>query len=229
MGAMEKNMSLAGIKVSDLVVGYPGQSPLNPEPWNFEWSFGGESEPSKMAVLGKNGSGKTTLLKALLGESVILSGKLELLSVSSPGSMKKMNLWQYCSYLPQEMIFDPQMRVGTFLELAWFSLTSFWKVPTQEMKLKLEEVAQEWGVWDLVEKRLGELSSGQRQRASITRVILQDRPLMILDEPTSYLDPQGQEKFWKWTDKLPRAKKLLLVTHEREKALSSCSGFWILN
>jgi len=217
MGTLEKSMRISKIKISDLVVGYEAQAPLNSVPWNLEWDLTDPSQPSQIAILGENGKGKTTLLKALLGEKVILSGKIDWESDSPKAIKSPIVPTDYCSYLPQEMTFDPQMRVGTFIELAWFSLLRFWKKPSGEMKEKFQQVSEEWGVAELIEKPLGELSSGQRQRASLARVVLQDRSILILDEPTSYLDVQGKEKFWKWLAALPAHKKVFLVTHEHTK------------
>lgn len=226
MGSLEKNMSSFRLKIRDLTVGYSKAMPLNKAPWNFDWVCNSKDAPSKVALLGDNGRGKTTLLKALLGEKLILSGKIEWEIQAPLLSKKSKSLASYCAYLPQEITFDAQMRVDNYLELAWFSFCRFWKKPTSQMQKRLSEVSNEWGLVDLLEKNLGEISSGQRQRASLARVILQDKPLFIFDEPTSYLDPEGQEKWWSWLAALPPAQKVILVSHEREKALKYCSGVW---
>jgi len=210
-------MNLSKIKITDLIVGYELKAPLNSVPWSLEWDFKNPAQPSQMAILGENGKGKTTLLKALLGEKVILSGKIEWEGDFSTNKKAPIVPADYCSYLPQEMSFDPQMRVGTFIQLAWFHFLRFWKRPSEEMKKKFQKVSEEWGVAELLEKPLGELSSGQRQRVSLSRVILQDRPVMILDEPTTYLDSQAKEQFWNWLSALPAQKKIFLVTHEDTK------------
>jgi len=228
VGFVEKNMSFEQIQIIDLVLGYSRNLPLNTKPWNFNIKLNSAPQFACIALLGPNGGGKTTLVKAILGENVILSGRINWQGLHSQAAVTPRELSQICSYLPQEQIFDPQMEVHTYLSLAWLPRLGLWKKPSLEMNEGLQKTSLDWGLEHLINKPLGDLSAGQRQRASIVRVLLQDTPFIIFDEPTSYLDMEGQDQFWKTLEQLSKQKTILLVSHEREKALKHCNTIFEL-
>lgn len=128
-------------------------------------------------ILGPNGSGKTTLIKSILGLVIPNSGTIEI------NGKQIIGLWEYrneISYLPQIANFPQNLKVNELLKMIKDLRTG----PTEDEKLisgfKLEP---------FLEKKLGHLSGGTKQKVNIALTLMFDSPLIILDEPTTGLDP----------------------------------------
>lgn len=149
------------------------------------------------AILGPNGSGKTTLIKAILG--MVLPDKGEILVRQSP--VKKQ--WAYRSmidYLPQIARFPENLKVKELISM----IKDIRQGTTREQELiELFELAP------FMNKKLGKLSGGTKQKVNLTLALMYDSPIMILDEPTSGLDPIA----------LIRLKKLLMEEKKRGKLI----------
>lgn len=129
------------------------------------------------AVLGPNGSGKTTLIKSILGMVVPNKGTISVLDSTIKNS------WKYRSeidYLPQIANFPGNLRVRELIRM----IKDLRQKPSEEEKL----IAL-FGLEPFLDKRLGTLSGGTKQKVNIVLTFMFDSPLIILDEPTTGLDP----------------------------------------
>lgn len=154
-------------------------------------------QSASLAVIGPNGSGKTLLLKTLLG--------------LMPGS----NSFQWLpgtrlGYVPQKVVADPQMPmlVHELLE----SKRSVQNLPRSTIGSAVEWV----GVADLLEHRLGALSSGQLQRVLIALAMAGAPDALLIDEPTSSLDEAAEEHIYKLLERIRQARgtTIILVSHD---------------
>jgi zinc transport system ATP-binding protein len=167
---------------------------------------------ASLAVIGPNGSGKTLLLKALLG-LLPCSGSFQWLSGVRLG------------YVPQKVLADPQMPmlVHELLE----AKMSVQKLTHSDMKGAVEWV----GISDLMESRLGALSSGQLQRVLIALAMIGAPDALLIDEPTSSLDEAAEEHIY---DLLERARQtrgttIILVSHDLSLVRHMASHVLCLN
>ena len=151
-------------------------------------------EGDVLTVLGPNGAGKTVLLKALMG-ILPLKGTIE---------------WQTgvkIGYVPQRLPFikDTPMDVGEFFGLKGVSV--------KEIKEVLDSVGLPE---DILEEKIGELSSGQFQRILIGWALVSGPRVLLFDEPTTGIDIGGQESVYDLLEKLNKERNLtiLLVTHD---------------
>ena len=154
------------------------------------------------AVLGPNGSGKTTLIKSILGMVVPNKGSISVLD-----KIVKKN-WKYrheIDYLPQIANFPGNLRVKELIRMI---------KDLRQKKSKEEELIQLFGLEPFLDKKLGTLSGGTKQKVNIVLTFMFDSPLIILDEPTTGLDPGSLIKLKKLIlQEKNKGKTILITTH----------------
>lgn len=129
------------------------------------------------AVLGPNGSGKTTLIKSLLG--MVIPNKGDII-FEGKSILKKWNYRNNLNYLPQIANFPPNLSVIELIKM----------VKNLRPKASNEtELIQQFGLNPFLHKKLGTLSGGTKQKVNLVLTFMFDSPLIILDEPTTGLDP----------------------------------------
>ncbi|WP_282159674.1 ABC transporter ATP-binding protein [Ulvibacterium marinum] len=149
------------------------------------------------AILGPNGSGKTTLIKSILGMVIPNRGTINVLDTNIK------NGWRYrkeIDYLPQIANFPSNIRVGELIRM----IKDLRQKPSEEDRL-----ITLFGLEPFLDKKLGTLSGGTKQKVNIVLTFMFNSPLMILDEPTTGLDPGS----------LIRLKKLIQEEKEKGKTL----------
>ena len=154
------------------------------------------------AVLGPNGSGKTTLIKSILGMVVPNKGSIYVLDKP----IKKN--WKYrqeIDYLPQIANFPGNLKVKELIRMI---------KDLRQKKSKEEELIKLFGLEPFLNKRLGTLSGGTKQKVNIILTFMFDSPLIILDEPTTGLDPASLIKLKDLIlEEKNRGKTILITTH----------------
>ena len=168
-----------------------------------------------IGLVGPNGSGKTTVIKIILGlmqpekGTIILFGK----APAAAGASSKIG------YLPQKLTnFNPYFpaTVKEVISLGLFSRKGFPKRITKPDEAMIDEAMALTDVFDIKDALIGELSGGQQQRVLVARAIVNKPELLILDEPTTALDPEAREKFFQLLRdlNLERNVTVILVTHD---------------
>ncbi|MFQ6604904.1 MAG: ABC transporter ATP-binding protein [Fidelibacterota bacterium] len=149
------------------------------------------------AVLGPNGSGKTTLIKCILGMVIPDQGSIRI------GDENILGQWAYrekIAYMPQSANFPPNLKVSELIRM----IKAFRTEAQHE-----EELITRFQLDDSLEKKIGNLSGGTRQKVNIVLTFMLDAPLIILDEPTSGLDPVA----------LMHLKELILAERQKGKTV----------
>jgi zinc transport system ATP-binding protein len=168
-----------------------------------------------VGIVGPNGSGKSTLMRCVLGLNKIEQGEISLFGVPR----ESFSEWRRMGYLPQGLqLFNPNFpaTVGEVVRLGRLSLKRF---PRRFDSADDSAVAQSlelMGISSLRDKLIGELSGGLRQRALLARALVNEPDILILDEPTTALDPDTRESFYATLQDLNRNKGItvILVTHD---------------
>ncbi|MCF7792010.1 MAG: ABC transporter ATP-binding protein [Victivallales bacterium] len=140
------------------------------------------------ALLGANGAGKTTLLKCLTQILKADSGKI-FIDGKDVQTFKKLELSKLMGYVPQENIIE-SVTVFDFIMLGRKPYIN-WKITNSDIKI-VENVIYDLGLHHLSFKMLTQLSGGEAQKVSIGRALAQKPKFLLLDEPTSNLDPKNQ-------------------------------------
>ena len=163
--------------------------------------------------LGPNGSGKTTAIRMLCGLLTPSEGSARVLDIEVPEHSH--DLRPRIGYMTQKFSLFGDMTVGENLQF----IGEIYSIPNSRRAKRIEEVLERY---DLVEQRrqfAGTMSGGQRQRLALACAVLHTPELLLLDEPTSAVDPQSRRDFWENLFRLADAGTTILVsTHYMDEA-----------
>ena len=208
------------LDIRNLSAGYPG----NPVLRDISLSI---PEGAVTVIIGPNGSGKSTLLKALAGilpasGSVRLEG-LELLELSGRELAKKV------AFLPQNRAV-PEITVKNLVLHGRFPYLSYPRRYRPEDHKAAEAAMTKMGISDLADRSLATLSGGQRQKVYIAMALAQDTPVVLLDEPNTFLDISHQLQMMEQAKALAaQGKTVVLVLHDLAMALECGDSLVILS
>ncbi|TYB33476.1 MAG: ABC transporter ATP-binding protein [Flexistipes sinusarabici] len=162
-----------------------------------------------LAVLGPNGGGKTTLLKLILGLIKPDKGSIKVFGEKPGKQSKKIGYVPQYSYINKN--FPLSVIESVLMGLTKKKLLNFKYTETD--KRRALETLDKVDMSDYSDKQIHDLSGGQRQRVLLARALLSDPDLIILDEPTSNIDPYGKFCFFTFLEELSRKKTIILVSH----------------
>jgi ABC-type Mn2+/Zn2+ transport system ATPase subunit len=161
----------------------------------------------RAAVLGPNGGGKTTLFRALTGELEPVAGR-----VVAPVR---------CGVVPQTERSRLDFPVSA-LDVALMGAVSrlpWWRRPGRADRVRARAALERVGLAERADETFGDLSGGQRQRVLLARALVQDAPVLLLDEPFSGLDTRSGELVMGLLDDLAaEGRAVLIATHDVEQA-----------
>lgn len=175
-------------------------------------------------LLGPNGAGKTTTLRMVLGQCHLSGGQLHVLGQPMPAAKKAVRARM--GVVPQLDNLDPDFTVleNLLVYAAYFGLHRRDVLGRARDLLAFVELS------DRKTTRIGELSGGMKRRLSIARALINDPEVLILDEPTTGLDPQVRHLIWTRLRGLKRdGKTLILTTHYMEEAERLCDHIAIMD
>ena len=175
-------------------------------------------------LIGRNGAGKTTLLRILASVLTPSSG-----AVLVDGKPIAENLSAYrkmLGYLPQNTKLMPQLNIVEFLE--YMAMLKGIRDKT-EMKYEVERCIEIAGLGNERKKRLSKYSGGMLRRAGIAQALLGDPRVIIVDEPTTGLDPEERLHFLNLISSIGLEKNIILSTHIIHDIENICPNVCILN
>ncbi|OCH14768.1 ferric citrate ABC transporter ATP-binding protein FecE [Aliivibrio sp. 1S165] len=181
------------------------------------------------ALIGPNGCGKSTLLKTLVRINKPIAGDVlfENKSLSTYGDKI---LARSLSLLPQILINPEGITVRKLVEYGRSPYVSHWGRLGQEDQLIVEQAMRDTGVFEFADKPVESLSGGQRQRAWIAMVIAQDTDVVMLDEPTTYLDMSHQVELMNLMQQMnAKGKTVVVVLHDLNQACRYCDHLVVLD
>ncbi|NOI15025.1 Fe(3+) dicitrate ABC transporter ATP-binding protein FecE [Vibrio hepatarius] len=180
------------------------------------------------ALIGPNGCGKSTLLKTLSRINKPKSGEI-FIEQTSLGQIKDKVLAQQLSLLPQVLVSPEGITVRKLVEYGRSPYVSHWGRLSQADKKIVEQAMTETGVLELAEQNVESLSGGQRQRAWIAMVLAQDTEIVMLDEPTTYLDLSHQIELMELMRTMnEQGKTVIVVLHDLNQACRYCDHLVVL-
>ncbi|WP_432149920.1 zinc ABC transporter ATP-binding protein AztA [Streptomyces sp. bgisy029] len=193
------------VRFQQLSAGYPGRPVLH--------QLTGEITSLTMtALVGPNGSGKSTLLGVLAGVITATSGEL----LDAEGSPP--------AFVPQRGAVGDTLPLTArqTVEMGRWGQRGLWRRLTRTDRSAVDSAMERLGVADLGARQLGELSGGQRQRVLIAQGLAQQSDLLLLDEPTTGLDPEARERITVLlTELVADGTTVVQATHDLEAARSA--------
>ncbi len=175
-------------------------------------------------LLGPNGAGKSTTMRMIMGLAEITAGELTVFGVSASEMTREVKA--KIGLVPQDSNLDPDITVLENLE----AFGRYFALPAAVVAERAERLLE---FMQLGEKRrapVNALSGGMKRRLTIARALIGDPELVILDEPTTGLDPQARVLIWKQLGELKKqGRTLLLTTHYMDEAQRLCDQIVIID
>jgi lipooligosaccharide transport system ATP-binding protein len=176
-------------------------------------------------LLGPNGAGKSTTMRMIACRTPLTSGELfvEGLDVRRDGRRIRSRI----GVVPQENNLDPDLNVLRNLIV----YASYYRIPKAQAAHRARELLQFVGLSGRADAKIDHLSGGMKRRLMIARALLHDPRLLVLDEPTTGLDPQVRQEIWQKLEALRRVSgvTILLSTHYMEEAEKLCERLVVID
>lgn len=182
-----------------------------------------------IAVIGKNGIGKSTILRTITGLQPSLGGNV-FISGRDLAEYSRMELAQKVGFISTEIVKASNMKVYELVSLGRFPYTDWLgKIDNRDHEIIMDSI-EKTGMIDLFDRNISELSDGERQRAMIARVLAQDTEIMIMDEPTAFLDVKSKYEIVQLMHELTRKrdKTIIFSTHDLNIAISQADKIWLI-
>jgi lipooligosaccharide transport system ATP-binding protein len=174
-------------------------------------------------LLGPNGAGKTTTLRMLLGITVPDRGNISL--CSEPIPLRARHARAQIGVIPQFDNLDPDFTVRENLLV----YGRYFGIYSKKLNWKIDELLSFVHLEHKIDAKVGELSGGMKRRLSLARALVNDPDVLILDEPTTGLDPQARHLIWERLRSLVAdGKTILITTHFMEEAERLCDRVCII-
>ena len=173
--------------------------------------------------LGPNGCGKSTTLRMLTGLLTPTTGSVNVLGLDIPRQAEQLRL--RIGYMTQKFSLYQDLTVQENLEF----MGQIFGIPKVERKRRIQQQLMTYGLDQRAKRRAGELSGGQRQRLSLAAATIHQPDLLLLDEPTSAVDPENRREFWdQLFDLSDQGTTILVTTHYMDEA-ERCHGLAIMD
>lgn len=176
-----------------------------------------------VALLGPNGAGKTTTMRILTCFMPATSGEARVAGFDI--FTQSLEVRRRLGYMPENMPLYPEMRAREYLEFR----ARLKGVPPRERKRRIGEVAERCGVDDVLDRVVGQLSKGYRQRVGLAECLIHRPEILILDEPTIGLDPAQIREVRTLIKELGRERTVILSTHILPEAEMVCGRVLIIH
>ena len=181
------------------------------------------SQNEIVGILGPNGCGKTTTIGMILGLLKPTSGKILINGIEIENQrvklLNKLNFISPYIELPKKLTVKQNLEVyGRLYDV-------------NKLKIKIDYLCEKLRLYEFINKITGELSSGQKNRVSLAKSIINDPEVLLLDEPTASLDPETGDFVRSFLEEYQREKKtsILLASHNMSEVERLCSSVLMMN
>ena len=169
-----------------------------------------------LGLLGPNGAGKTTLFRLITGSLYPDEGQIRSINGS----------WPVIGYKPERLLFPSEMRVRGYLSM----VASLSNLKGSQASSAVQRGLAEVDLLDAANKKIKECSKGMRQRLSLAQALIGNPSLLLLDEPSNGLDPEGQADICHLIKQLhENGKTIVLASHQLAEVTQVCTQLAILN
>jgi len=177
-----------------------------------------------LGLLGPNGAGKTTLLRMMLGMAIPSGGRLEVLGLPVP--LRAEAVRAQVGVVPQLDNLDPDFSVVENL----YTYGRYFGIPQRSLRERVPLLLELASLSERSNAMIGDLSGGMKRRLTLARALINDPQLLILDEPTTGLDPQARQLIWRRLRQLlAQGKTLMITTHYMEEAERLCDRVMVMD
>jgi iron complex transport system ATP-binding protein len=186
-------------------------------------------EGELVALIGRNGTGKSTLLRTLVGLQPALGGVVNLAGTGLQ-EIGPSRLPRIVSFTSTEPLSVRHIRVRDVVALGRFPYTNWIGALTSTDEDAVRDALEATGITSLADRSIDNISDGERQRTLIARSLAQDTGLLVMDEPTAFLDLPSRYAIVSLLRKLTREKGKCVVysTHDLDTAVNEADRIWLM-
>ena len=216
-------MSNHPISISKILLGYNPLNPLLP-------AFSVNAPKGELiALIGRNGIGKSTLIRTIIGEQMPLSGTVCLNGVPLKRWSRRQRA-KLIAYVPSEQVRIPNLFIRDFVALARFPYLGWPKSLSSNDWDMVDQSLMLVGIDHLANRDISTVSDGERQRAMIAFALAQNSDIILLDEPTAFLDLPNKYEVVRLLSNLARShqKTIIYSTHDLQGAISEVDTLWMM-
>lgn len=166
-------------------------------------------ENDLIALIGPNGAGKSTLLKVILGLIKPTSGSIKLFGCADLGKNLKS-----VGYVPQTaLVRDPTLPFTVYetVMMGRTPVVGLLHGLSKRDRQKVDEVLRLFGIYELKDRKIGQLSGGQSQRVFLAKAMVAEPKLLLLDEPTSGVDMTSKREFYSILERLNKERHIAVI------------------
>ena len=182
-------------------------------------------EGEVIGVLGPNGAGKTTLLRILVMFLESTNGKVEIDGFDINNPLHQQEIKSKIGYLPESAPLYEDMTVWEYLSFTG----KMQGIKKNDLNEKISNVLEKCGLKDKQNIEIAILSKGYRQRVGIAQALIHDPKIVILDEPTTGLDPNQRIEIRDLIKEIGKSKTVILSSHVLSEVQATCSRILIIN
>ena len=177
-----------------------------------------------LGVIGPNGAGKTTTLRMCLGLSEPDVGSIQAFGLSMPRDA--LDIKSRLGVVSQFDTLDPDFTCAENLRV----FGTYFGMPRSAIEARVPELLEFAALTNKADAKPGQLSGGMKRRLSLARALINDPDILLLDEPTTGLDPQARHLMWERLQQLlQQGKSILLTTHFMDEAERLCNRLLLLD
>lgn len=177
-----------------------------------------------LGVIGPNGAGKTTTLRMCLGLSEPDAGSIQAFGLSMPRDA--LAIKSRLGVVSQFDTLDPDFTCAENLRV----FGTYFGMPRSAIEARVPELLEFAALTHKADVKPGQLSGGMKRRLSLARALINDPDILLLDEPTTGLDPQARHLMWERLQQLlQQGKSILLTTHFMDEAERLCNRLLLLD
>jgi len=176
-------------------------------------------------LLGPNGAGKSTTMRMIACRAPLTSGELHVQGLDVRTEARQIR--SLLGVVPQDNNLDPDLSVIRNLLV----YASYYRIPPKRAAARAGELLEFTDLSSRADARIDQLSGGMKRRLMIARALLHEPPLLVLDEPTTGLDPQVRQEIWQKLEELRRVSgvTILLSTHYMDEAEKLCERLVVID
>jgi len=188
---------------------------------------------SLVALVGRNGTGKSTLLRTLAGFLPPLAGTISMgqgIVFTTSKKVQPHTLAKLVSVVLTNRPALSNLRVEEVVALGRSPYTNFWGTLTSADQNIVSEAMRLVGICNLKDRQMQALSDGEQQKVFLAKALAQQTPVILLDEPTAFLDYQSKKEVMHLLSQLAHneGKSILLSTHDIPQAIAVADNIWYI-
>jgi len=211
------------VSVTNLQLGYQPSKPLLPQ-------FSVEAIKGELvALIGRNGVGKSTFLRTIIGTQNPLSGNVNLMG-KPVNSLPRLDRAKLLSFVPAEPVRVSNLFIRDFVAISRFPYRSWNDSLSLHDRDLINQSLSLVGIEHLANRDISTVSDGERQRAMIAFALAQDTEIILLDEPTAFLDLPNKYETVRLLSNLAhtKGKTVIYSTHDLQGAMNEADIIWMM-